>query len=177
MLVVLIALAGAALEPVNLEQQMSEEEFERAGLGKLNREELAFLNEYLGRAAESPEDAFGREQLDAAQAPPDSSPTTGEADARTKPARSIRERIGRMVGGGERRADVQSIHTRIKGEFNGWNGHTLFVLENGQHWRQRVSGVYRYHAQNPEVTITKGRFGYYLVVDKTRRTVGVKRER
>ena len=102
-------------------------------------------------------------------------------ESQAEPRRSIRSRIGRIVGRGEgkkkqnEKQQLPSIHTRIKGEFNGWSGQTLFVLENGQRWRQRVSGVYRHRAQSPAITIIKGRFGYYLIVDKTKRRIGVKR--
>ena len=176
----MLALLGGA----TLEQEMSEREFERAGLDKLTEEELAFLNDYLGREAISPADAFGREQVDTMPARSRPAPVAEAEAAESKAVesaaeqrRSIRSRIGRIIGGRDRQQHVQAIHSRIKGEFRGWDGQTLFVLENGQQWRQRLSSVYRHRASNPEVTIAKGRFGYYLIVDKTKRRVGVKRVR
>ncbi len=124
-----------------LEQEMSKREFGRAGLEKLDAEELAYLNRYLGREALEPEVSFGREQLEDAE-----------------PVRQF-----------------EKIVARIKGEFDGWDGHTRFRLDNGQIWEQRVSGTYRHHATDPEVTVERGRFGYYLTITGSKRRVGVKR--
>ncbi len=71
--------------------------------------------------------------------------------------------------------EVDRISSTIKGAFTGWEGSTVFRLANGQIWQQRVSGRYRYRADNAAVTIERGRFGYYLQVDETGRKVGVKR--
>ena len=218
----MLTLLGGA----TLEEEMSRQAFERAGLDKLTEEELAFLNEYLGREPVSREDAFGREQVRTAQAEPRPAPVGAERDAaagadeatpQPEARRSIRSRIGGIFRRGERaggsgepagaggepagasvepagtseepvgasgepageqsskKGKLPAIHSRIRGEFNGWDGHTLFALENGQVWQQRVSGLYRYRANSPAVTVIKGRFGYYLIVDKTKRQVGVKR--
>lgn len=68
------------------------------------------------------------------------------------------------------------IVSRIAGDFDGWSGKTIFRLENGQTWRQRLSGRYSYSGPpNPEVRITKNLFGFYeLTVVETGKTVGVK---
>ena len=71
----------------------------------------------------------------------------------------------------------QRIQARIKGPFTGWDGKTLFRLDNGQVWRQRIGGRYRYRAESPQVEIVKGRFGYYLEVVETGRQIGVRRVR
>ena len=34
------------------------------------------------------------------------------------------------------------IRSRLASGFNGWSGNTVFYLENGQRWRQRLSGRY-----------------------------------
>ncbi len=67
------------------------------------------------------------------------------------------------------------IATRIAGKFTGWDGRTVFRLENGQVWQQRQAGTYSYRAESPEVTIRRGNFGYYLKVVTTRRQIPVKR--
>ena len=143
----IIILAGlltftAMVSAATLEQEMSKREFGRAGLEKLDEEELAYLNRYLGREALKV-DQFGREQLEDAQ--------------------SVRQ--------------VENFTARIAGEFSGWEGHTRFPLDNGQVWEQRVSGTYRYRATSPEVTVERGRFGYYLRINETNRRVGVRRIR
>lgn len=70
------------------------------------------------------------------------------------------------------------ISARILGAFEGWDGETRFRLDNGQVWQQRVGGRYRVPARtNPEVEIERSRFGYYLKLVETGRTVGVHRVR
>ncbi len=76
------------------------------------------------------------------------------------------------------RRDAPAIAARIQGEFKGWKGNTVFRLDNGQVWRQRVGGRYRSPTlENPEVLIEKGAFGYYLKVLEADRSIGVKRVR
>lgn len=67
------------------------------------------------------------------------------------------------------------IVSRIVGDFTGWAGKTVFRLENGQVWEQRLNGRYRYKGPpNPEVKIDRNLFGYYrLTVLDTGRRVGV----
>lgn len=70
----------------------------------------------------------------------------------------------------------ESISSHIQGEFRGWKGSTTFRLANGQVWQQRVGGSYRSAPRsNSEVIINRGRFGYYLKIVETGRSVGVKR--
>jgi hypothetical protein len=67
------------------------------------------------------------------------------------------------------------IVSRVRGDFRGWSGDTLFQLENGQVWRQRLAGRYAYNGPpNPEVRIEKNFFGFYtLTVIETGRGIGV----
>jgi hypothetical protein len=67
---------------------------------------------------------------------------------------------------------------RLNDEFNGWSGKTLFYLENGQVWKQRLSGRYHYNGASPEVEFTKNLLGYWsMTVLETGMSVGVKRVR
>ena len=68
------------------------------------------------------------------------------------------------------------VRARIKGEFDGWQGDTLFELDNGQVWRQRLGGRYVYRGEsNPEVTIERNWAGFYrMTLVTTGRSVGVK---
>jgi len=65
--------------------------------------------------------------------------------------------------------------SRISGDFRGWSGETIFQLDNGQIWRQRLRGRYTYTGPpNPEVRITRTWMGFYkLTVVETGRGVGV----
>ena len=67
------------------------------------------------------------------------------------------------------------ISSRLAGSFSGWSGETVFLLENGQRWKQRLSGRYIYQGPpNPHVTITRNFFGYYMMtLIEEERAVGV----
>ena len=67
------------------------------------------------------------------------------------------------------------IRSRLTDPFDGWSGNTLFYLENGQRWRQRLSGRYVHRGgPNPEVIITRNVFGFYkLTLVEEGRGVGV----
>lgn len=75
-----------------------------------------------------------------------------------------------------RKQDIERITSRYVGEFTGWDGDTLFTLENGQVWQQIQNGRLAWRATNPVVTIERGFFGsYVLSVEGVNRTVRVKR--
>lgn len=75
----------------------------------------------------------------------------------------------------EARDDDRGVVSRIVGDFDGWSGETVFRLENGQVWEQRLDGRYRYRGEpNPEVRIERNWLGFYrMTVIGTGRSVGV----
>lgn len=77
-----------------------------------------------------------------------------------------------------RKVEAEVIKSRIDGDFDGWSGKTVFVLQNGQIWQQRMGGSWRHHAIAPEVEIRKNFMGFWdmQMVDGGRQ-VGVKRLR
>ena len=57
------------------------------------------------------------------------------------------------------------IESRIEGEFTGWEGETIFKLDNGQIWQQ-AQYAYRYHyAYRPRVTIVMVDGAYEMMVE------------
>ncbi len=67
------------------------------------------------------------------------------------------------------------IESRIEGDFEGWDGETIFKLDNGQIWQQ-VSFAFTYHyAFRPKVTIIKTHGAYKMVVHGVSGTIFVKR--
>ena len=72
--------------------------------------------------------------------------------------------------------EVAELHSYLVGEFNGWDGDTVFRLENGQAWQQ-IDSSYQYaRAERPRVTIRQAAFGSYLLkVEGIGRTVRVRR--
>jgi hypothetical protein len=67
------------------------------------------------------------------------------------------------------------ITSRIIGEFGGWNGRTVFELENGQVWQQSSNGLLIAKLTNPKVTIKKATFSYKLSVEGYNASVSVRR--
>jgi len=130
----------------SLEEQMSGKEFTAAGLNKLTTEELEALNNWIRRHSVATLDQ----------------PKDGNYEVAT-------------VQGDERgfkskkksKQDRLPITSRVKGSFTGWDGHTLFALENGMIWEQSdKEKFYIQEVQNPEITIQPGRFGTWrLSVD------------
>jgi hypothetical protein len=67
----------------------------------------------------------------------------------------------------------QTVRSTIADEFTGWEGDTLFELDNGQFWLQ-VDGTYHYHyAYRPQVTIFRTNSGWRMAVDGVGETVMV----
>ena len=74
------------------------------------------------------------------------------------------------------KADEAGIKTRIAGEFTGWDGDTIFRLQNGQIWKQRLDGRWHYSADSPEVELHKNLMGFWVLkVVETDKSIGVKR--
>jgi hypothetical protein len=46
-----------------------------------------------------------------------------------------------------------AIESEIDGDFDGWEGHTIFRLKNGQVWQQTSPSARYYFAHAPKVTI------------------------
>ena len=57
------------------------------------------------------------------------------------------------------------IQSRIVGPFTGYNGRTIFILENGQHWAQsQRDSAYFPKIDSPPVLIMKSGFGYRMYI-------------
>jgi hypothetical protein len=72
---------------------------------------------------------------------------------------------------------ADAFETRIRGQFTGWRGKTIFTLENGQRWQQANPGEYSppRDEDSPRVKIYPGSLGsYWLEVEGHRQRVRVK---
>jgi hypothetical protein len=68
-----------------------------------------------------------------------------------------------------------AIESQIEGDFNGWDGETIFKLTNGQIWQQ-ASYAYTYHyAYRPQVIIYKSGGISRMKVEDVDSTIAVKR--
>jgi hypothetical protein len=137
----------------SLEERMTAKEFRNSGLEKLSEEELRALNDWIRGHS------LGAEE--------------GGQYAANDPANQEGDRRGFRDYYGQR----TPITTRIKGTFNGWNGETVFELENGMIWKQaeqhKLGAKTR---ENPEVTIEPGFLSaWYLRIDGINKRLRVTR--
>lgn len=142
--------AFAQKEFSTVEEQMTGKEFSETGLSKLTAEELQALNAWLrARSVATLDEARVVQQGDA----------RGFEDTA----------ISAMDG--------SDIATRIVGNFSGWDGNTVFTLENGMIWKQTESGTFAIaEVENPQVILEKGAFGVWrLYVEGYNRKVKVER--
>lgn len=164
-LISLVATAASANEAFSsLEERMTGEEFERAGLNKLTGDELRYLNAWLKKVKMSPAPAAR-----AASAPRSTTQATDSAGNQPAPAID-------QTGLRPKEAPRVTIESQIDGEFTGWSGRTRFKLKNGMVWQQVGSGEFFYRATDPNVRIEPKSLGSWkLYVDGIGRSVKVKR--
>jgi len=69
------------------------------------------------------------------------------------------------------------VESRIDGEFQGWDGETIFKLQNGQIWQQSAYAYTYHYAYAPKVTIFRSGGLQKMQVDGVRGTIYVTRLR
>ncbi|MDX1554603.1 MAG: hypothetical protein R3212_01110 [Xanthomonadales bacterium] len=119
----------------SLEEQMTGDEFRSAGLEKLTPEELESLNAWIRARSLATLDAprYG------------TTPSMGSAQLSKSDIKKM---------------ERETIVSRINGKFSGWDGQTIFRLENGMIWAQDDKDkFYTQEMQNPTVTIEPTLFG------------------
>ena len=154
----LLLLSGALLASEgfsSLEEQMTGREFTAAGLDKLSPEELAALNAWIRRHSLATLDA-------PAAGAPAAAETTGV------------DRRGLPSDDGD---NDEPILSRLVGTFTGWDGQTVFKLENGMIWVQADNDKhYVKPMENPETKISPGMFSaWYLTVEGSNQKCRVRR--
>jgi hypothetical protein len=122
--------------------RLTAEERKAAGLGLLTPEQLAVLDALVRRDRESGEKRV-REEV------------TREVKAQAKVEAQKEE--------DERQLAETRVLSRIVGRYDGWEGSTVFKLENGQVWRQASPDVhYVKSVESPAVLIEKVYGGWRL---------------
>jgi len=144
----LVSLAPPAIraaEPtLDITRIMTPEEFQAAGLDKLEAAELEALNRWILQY------------------------TVRDAPQVRQHDPTVRQQV--------RGGDAGVLRSRILGSFRGWSGDTVFRLEDGQVWQQRLPGNYFHRAESPEVELRRNALGFWeLRIVATNRAVGVKR--
>lgn len=132
----------------DVESLMTPEDFEASGLDKLSDAERAHLSEWVARY-----------RAGAVKGP----------EVQKPPSQWTEE---------EKRAEKQfRIVANVVPRFRGWYGKTVFRLDNGQTWQQRMaSQKFRYNGGSSEVVISKNMLGRYVLEHvETGRSALVKR--
>lgn len=134
-----ITVASAAEEGFSsLEEQMTGKEFAEAGLDKLTQAELDALNGWIRRHSLA---------------------TLAAADS-AAPAVAARSPAEDRRGFKDFEGERTPISSPIVGKFSGWDGQTVFKLENGMIWAQSDKDkFYVKELENPVAIIEPGLFG------------------
>lgn len=160
-------LLMAALPPLaeaGLREEMGEAAFAEAGLTKLSPAELARLEEHL----EARDSGRQKEHLREIE--------QRLAEEQEKARVTAQEKEKKDFGLQQPASPtIDRIESRIVNRFTGWTGNTVFQLENGQVWRQRMDGRYYRAMDKPSVILEKGTFGYWMTLVETGAKVPVSR--
>lgn len=148
-LVLISTVSAAADDAPNLRSLMTAEDYAASGLDKLTDAERAKLSEWV------------QHYRDGA--------IKGPAAPRTPEERIEQEQ--------QEDKEIVGIVANVIPAFTGWSGKTIFRLDNGQIWKQRIQGdPMRYSGDDFRVTITKNWVGKYTMTHlETGRSVGVQR--
>ncbi|HVI58202.1 MAG TPA: hypothetical protein VM619_04925 [Luteimonas sp.] len=137
---ILPASAQVAGGTAPIERQMTPEEFKAAGLDKLDAQELAALNAWLGRTIDT---------------------------ETTKAAVQAKKQVEDDNRGFFNFGSTEPVVAHIVGEFRGFEKGRQYTLDNGQVWRQTdtasLAGV---RATDPEVRIKPSMVGnaWYMMI-------------
>ena len=147
---------------------ISRGDFESVGLNQLTPAQLKHLDELIA-AYKSPDVAAARRQTEEAIA------ARKAAEAETKAVKSEVAESKKNSQGFLAKAKVllvpgtkieyAVIKSTVAGKFEGWDGHTVFTLVNGQRW-QVINRGDRYFTppmDNVEVQVSSSAFGGYMM--------------
>jgi len=67
------------------------------------------------------------------------------------------------------------IESMIEGEFKGWDGSTIFKLNNGQTWQQSEYSYMYHYAYQPSVTIYESKDGTKMKVEEIDEGISVRK--
>lgn len=148
---------------------ISQEQFTKAGLDKLNPVELKELSGALYgwktvklSQAEAVVSTASNPTLPAISEKPneeDKKPVVTARQEQEFGNEAIKEKKEKQ----EKKSEPKEITTSIAGDFRGWNGNTVFRLENGQVWRQTDKTKFSVRVKNPKVEIEKGFLGTFFL--------------
>lgn len=165
-----------AEEPLKI--VFTDAEYRAAGLGKLSAEEQAALMQALrarglGVQPAQPVPAASRATAAApARAGEAVAPAQAAAPAPAPERKGLWARIKDFgaeqlpLKSNKDEGEVTEVEAQMIEPFHGLQGHTLFRLDNGQVWQQRIPETYFIGKpiDNPKVILKRTRFGYRLFI-------------
>jgi hypothetical protein len=172
----LMLVAAAQLTAAEFSKAVAPAEFAAAGLGKLTPEELARLDALVrdfkdGALTAAREQAAVAEAARAAAEAKAAQAETAKAEAETKAAKAEAATTEKKPSGGiwakakvllaaGTEIEYTPTESRIAGDFTGWSGRSVIVLENGQRWQIANGGSYiTPPIPSPKVTIFPAKLG------------------
>jgi hypothetical protein len=184
-----VSLAGDTEAP-EIQTLMAPEDFTAAGLDKLTDAERAHLSEWVERyregAVKGPP-VPGKQRKEAAAAAA-ATEAAAEADAEQDSTQLAAEEStpattdeypGEYTTQKEKKKKDKvkfELRAKVIPEFSGWLGKSVFVLDNGQVWRQRTPGSMRYSGGDSNIIITQNWMGKFIMKHPASgRSVGVRR--
>ncbi len=144
-LLALHVLANAPAQQMKIEQVMTSQEMRDTGIATLTTSQRQALNDWLNR--------YTLKLLLAASQKERTTPESQPVRSSCSPA----------------------IESTISGDIEGWDGDTIFKLDNGQIWQQAAYDYTYFYAHRPEVTIYQTSAGCRMKVEDETETVLVKR--
>jgi len=144
------AQALQADNPPNVKSLMTPQDFSESGLDKLSPAELQHLSEWVERYREG-----------AVVGP----------EVKKKPSQMNEEEKTEY----KEKMDAEIV-AKVVPAFIGWSGKTVFKLDNGQVWVQRMPGTFRYNGPESTVKLTRNVLGRYVMThEASNRSIGVRR--
>lgn len=152
-----ISLVAAEKAPPNIKSLMTAEDYSASGLDKLSTAEREHLSGWVERYRDG-----------AIKGPP---PAPKKLSEMTEQEQAVAKKER------EEKRNEQIV-AKVLPSFRGWSGKTVFHLDNGQVWQQRIHGSMRYSGGDSTVIITTNVMGKYVMQHQdSGRSVGVKRIR
>jgi hypothetical protein len=148
-----------------IEERMNADELQAAGLQNLDADQLQALNDWLQR------NVIQQTTSSATMASETEATVRSEPDPGVAATPSEEQVETRRYGEREEYRDVVSM---IRGQFSGWEGNTVFRLENGQVYQQRRPGRWKTSLTDPQVRVTRSFLGM-LELEVEGHSIGVKR--
>ena len=130
-----------AQEPARIEQQMTPEQFQAAGLDQLSAAQLAKLNEWLNSTL---------------------------VDETAKAVKTAEDKVNRQNRGFGGSAAREPVSARLEGAFTGFGKGRSYTLDNGHVWRQTDNAtLHGVKLDRPQVRITPSLIGsaWYMEVE------------